>query len=117
MAFANSELASFLGEVRQIYKPEAAGSFWHCEPLLERLLKSSFLPEVINEELGRITKRDGEPDSWLANELVLHRGAGFALSLSIFDAPQRYIHSLPYYAMYAAVGTTDLFCNVYRFPD
>jgi hypothetical protein len=117
MAFANSDLTSFLGEVRQIYKPEAPGSFWQCEPLLERLLKSSFLPEVINEELGRMTKGDGDPDSWLANELVLHRGAGFALSLSIFETPQRYIHSLPYYAMYAAVGTVDLFCNVYRFPD
>jgi hypothetical protein len=52
----------------------------------------------------------------LATELVLHRGGGFALSVSVFDSPHRYIHSLPFHAMYSPVGDCALSFNTYELP-
>lgn len=113
----NAHVSSFLGEVQKIYRPQEVETFWECEPAFRALLQSPFLTEVINSELKRSLNLQGPNSNWLSTELVLHRGGGYGLSISVFESPQRYIHSLPYHAMYAAVGgESTLFCNFFDLP-
>ena len=116
MAEQDPYVTDFLNEVRRRYRADAADSFWSCETAFRKLLACPFLHEVLNTELAKIRDFGQTPSAWVGNEFVLHRGGGFALSVSLFEAPQRYVHSLPYHAMYAPVGGPGLQCRTYRFP-
>ena len=117
MADRSDHVALFVGRVQQVFRPENPESFWDCRDALDRLLKTPFLAGVLNRELTNVAQDANQTRNWLGSELVLHRGGGFGLSISIFDKPQRYIHSLPYHAMYAGVGGFGLRCNVYDLPS
>lgn len=116
MVDRSDHVADFLGRVKEIYRPTDPDSFWDCEPALVDLLQKPFLAGVLNRELENIARDANETRNWLGSELVLHRGGGFGLSVSIFDAPRRYIHSLPYHAMYVGLGNSGLRCNAYALP-
>ena len=116
MADRSDHVAHFVGRVQQVFRPEIPESFWDCEDALADLLKKPFLADALNRELANVAQDATQTRNWLGSELVLHRGGGFALSISIFDKPQRYIHSLPYHAMHAGVGGFGLRCNVYELP-
>jgi hypothetical protein len=117
MAEVNVRVAEFLRDVKDAYQPSDPTSFWACEPIFRKLASSGFLTDIVNEALNDLRKEPAFPGNWLANELVLHRGGGFALSVSISDGLQRYIHSLPYYGMHAAIGPLGFRCDVYQLPD
>jgi hypothetical protein len=117
MVDQNPHVASFVARVRDTYKPAAPETFWECEGLFAELVAEPFLPQVLNAELAQVSDHPRQVTNWIGSELVLHRGAGFSLSVSILDVPRRYIHSLPYHAMYAAVGGTGLRCNLYGLPS
>ena len=117
MVERSPQVESFIREAQETFRPTRPESFWECEGAFRRLLESSFLSEVLNRHLSHLMRDKGEAQDLLASELVLHRGGGLALSLSVCEAPQRYIHSLPYHAMYAAVGNAPLVCNVYELPS
>lgn len=116
MADRNPHVAEFVREVQQTYRPASPESFWDCEGAFQKLLRSPFLVEVINDEIGRVATGAQDPSGWLASEFVLHRGGGLGLSVSMLEAPQRYIHALPYHAMYSAAGAGSLSCSLYRLP-
>jgi hypothetical protein len=116
MAELNPHVAAFVEEVQRTFLPRNSETFWNCEAAFRKLLASDFLIEVLNGELRRVASNAQGPSTWIASELVLHRGDGFGLSISVFDAAQRYIHSIPYHAMYASVGREGLACNVYQLP-
>jgi hypothetical protein len=115
MAEQDPHVADFLREVRRQYRPDAPDSFWTCEAAFRTMLSSPFLSQVLNAELRNLAAGKTQT-SWVGNELVLHRGGGFALSVSLLEVPQRYVHSLPYHAMYAPVSGEGLHCRTYRFP-
>lgn len=110
-------IAEFIRSVRKDFRPKDPGSFWICETAFRELLTSPFLADAINGELRRTIRDDGYLGDWIASEFVLHRDDGFALAVSFFDAPQRYIHALPYLAMYAPMGPGGCSCATYRLPD
>ncbi|MGH9429416.1 MAG: HEAT repeat domain-containing protein [Terriglobia bacterium] len=116
MADSNPHVAAFVGKVREAYHPNLPESFWDCEGPFRRLLDSSFLVDIINEELRRVAAGTEKASNWMASELVLHRGGGLGLSISVFEGLQRYIHALPYHAMYSAAGGGKLSCNAFRLP-
>lgn len=116
MADPSDHVANFVGRVQQIFRPANPESFWGCEDAFIDLLRQPFLAGVLNRELAGVAQDANRTRNWLGSELVLHRGSGLGLSISIFDTPQRYIHSLPYHAMYAGVGAVGLRCNVYELP-
>lgn len=116
MAEPNNHVAGFVARVQQIFRPDRPESFWDCEEAFANLLKQPFLADVLNQELASVAQDAAQTRNWLGPELVLHRGNGLGLSVSIFESPQRYIHSLPYHAMYAGVGTGGLRCNAYELP-
>jgi hypothetical protein len=117
MAERTQRVEGFIREAQQMFRPAQPESFWKCEDAFRRLVRSDFLADVLNQELYGLTRDTGEARAFLASELVLHRGGGLALSLSVCESPRRYIHSLPYHAMYAAVGQRGLTCNVYELPS
>jgi len=113
----NAHVINFLSQVQQTFTPGAPETFWDCEPAFRTLITSPFLVEVLNDELTRALDNRGQQSNWLSTELVLHRGGGYGLSVSIFETPHRYIHSLPYHAMYAPVGEgPGLQCSIYELP-
>lgn len=112
----NKDVAAFVHDVRKAFDVREPESFWNCESAFARLLLSSFLESAVNEQLQGLLRDPGLPVGWIANELVLHRGGGFALSASLFETSQRYIHSLPYHAMYAPIGAVGLSCDIYILP-
>src|SRR5687767_3344493 len=116
MADRNPYVADFVARVSRIYRFDAPESFWECEQPFAELLAQPFLSQVLSDELARVSRDASDTRNWLGTELVLHRGGGFGLSISIFEEPRRYIHSLPYHAMYAGVGSSGLRCNVYGLP-
>jgi hypothetical protein len=117
MALQHPQVASFVARVRETYKAAAPDTFWACEGLFAELIADPFLPQVVNEELRRLTTDPQQLTNWVGSEYILHRGSGFSLSVSILETPRRYIHSLPYHAMYAAIGANGLHCALYGLPS
>lgn len=117
MAEQHPNVAEFLGRVQRTFRTTNPESFWDCDEAFRRLAASQFLAEVVNQEMQRLSKENHYVGNWLPAELVLHRGGGLALSVSVLEAPLRYIHTLPHHAMYAPVGRTSLVYNRYRLPD
>jgi hypothetical protein len=116
MADRNNHVEGFVARVQKKYRFDRPELFWDCEAEFAELLKQPFLADVLNQELASVATDATRTRNWLGSELILHRGNGFGLCVSIFEAPQRYIHSLPYHAMYVGIGSVGLRCNTYELP-
>jgi hypothetical protein len=116
MAERNSHVSGFVGQIQFKFRPEQPDTFWDCEAPFRSLLQSGFLSEVLNEHLARLAREPDAVSDILATELVLHRGGGLALSVSVLEEPHRYIHSLAYHGMCSVVGHSNLSFNTYELP-
>lgn len=94
-------------------KPE---SFWHCEEYLRRFLETGGPAQKLNEDLTKLVADDLYLGSWQPNAVVLCQGPGWTLSIALLDGPKRYIHALPFQAMYAPLGDTPLTGDRYELP-
>lgn len=109
-------LTDFVREVETLYKAAEPESFWLCEDAVRRLLASAVLSDWINKELRSLSGDAQHLGDWSSTEAVVHRGKGWMLSISILDAPRRFIHALPFLAIYAPIGS-DLTGTRYRLPN
>jgi hypothetical protein len=109
-------LADFVGEIESLYKAAEPESFWLCEDAVRRLLAGNTLNDWIKQELRSLISNPYHVGDWSSSEVVLHRGKTWTLSVSILDAPKRFIHVLPFLAIYAPVDSS-LTGNRYRLPD
>lgn len=107
--------SDFVQEVDSQYSTIEARTFWSCEPLLSRFLKQGVAERWLNEQLARLAQAGSDAVAWQAKETQVHRGDGWTLSLSILDAPRRFIHLAPFLAFYAPLKG-DLTVDRYKVP-
>lgn len=113
---AEDPLVQFVSAVQPLIQRQAPERFWEAEPAFARLLAAGYLQEALNKELRQLVADPCHFSDWRPSEWILHRGRGFALAVSLFDLPRRYIHALPFYAMYSPIGSVPLSYNRYRLP-
>ncbi len=116
-ATAITELDHFRDAVEQCFRAESPDTFWRLEDAFRQLLTDGTLAAVFNRELRRLLDDPCYMGNWRANQIMLNRGRGHVLSIWLFDQPRRYIHSTPYYGMFAPLGTESLHYDVYRLPQ
>ena len=110
-------LTPFIETVVDRFDRDRAETFWSCRSAFESLLADSIPQRVLNEELRRIRDDSGYVGDWRPDHLVLHRGAGFALSIARLDRPTRFIHSTPYYGFYSSLDGSPIVCDRYALPE
>jgi len=116
LAAPETELAGFLEEVEQHFRADAPESFWSLEEAFRRLVQGEGLGAAFNRELHRLLHDPNYMGNWRPNQMMLHRGRGHALSIWLFEQPRRYIHSTPFYGMFAPLGAESLHYDIYRLP-
>lgn len=92
-------------------------TFWACRPAFESLLSKGIPQRALNEELARIAADPGYTGDWRPDHLLLHRGAGYALSIARLDRTSRFIHSMPYYGFYASLDGQPIVHDHYALPE
>lgn len=112
----NREVADFAEAVDRVFVRDEIETFWRCEDAFRRLLDSGFAAEMFRHELRAIVDDATYIGDWQRSQLMVQRGSGFALSLALFETPRRYIHTTPYYGMYAPLGAQGLHYDRYRLP-
>jgi hypothetical protein len=113
---ADPDLARFVEQVDRNIGTDPPDSFWALEEDFRRLQHSGFLGALFNQQLRRIVGQPSHMGDWRPNQAMVHRGRGYAVSVWLFDKPRRYIHSTPFYGMYAPLGSESLYYDVYRLP-
>jgi len=108
--------ADFVRDVQARFIPSQPGTFWACEEYLRRFLDEGGAIRSLNDELHKLAADEHYLGDWLPNDVVLSRGTGWALSLALLDGPKRYIHALPFQAMYAPLDEARLTGDRYLLP-
>jgi HEAT repeats len=109
-------LADFVHDVQTQYAVEKPQTFWSCEDAFRQLLAGNGIPAWTSEQLRTLSKDPHYLGDWSAQEVSLHRGRGWAVSVALFDTPRRFIHALPFLAFYAALDS-ELIVDRYRLPE
>lgn len=109
-------LAHFTAQVDQRFRRDQMESFWSLEEEFRQLAHSDFAQQFVNRELELIRQDPSHLGEWRPNQLVIHRGRGYALSIWLLESERRYIHSTSFLGMCAPIGTESLSYDVYRLP-
>lgn len=113
---AEDPLSRFVAAAQPCIQRSAPEAFWQTEAAFKEFLGSGYLQTALNAELQKLLADPCYFSDWRPNEWVLHRGRGFALAVSVFDQPRRYLHALPFYALYAPLGDQPFSYERYRLP-
>lgn len=116
MSESNRLITVFAEQVRTRFQPDRLESFWDCELLFRKLADPGFVEAVLVAQLKALVADPNHVGDWPPKQIMLHRGAGFALSLAVFDTPRRYIHSTPFLGLYAPIGGRPLVVDRFRLP-
>jgi HEAT repeats len=116
MAPAPYRLADFVHDVRAQYDPERPETFWSCEQTVRRALDEGVVPTWFNEQLSALAKDSHFLGDWGASEVILHSEPAWAVSVALFDMPRRFIHALPFVALYVPLAS-ELTGDRYRLPE
>lgn len=117
MRAQNPSLLQFKDSIARSFRPDVLESFWDCEPALQALLNSKAAQEEINAGLLGISGNPSDSGEGAVGELVLQTGGGTALVISLAEAPRRYLHVIPYHALYATLGQEDVPFDRYKAPE
>jgi hypothetical protein len=110
-------LPDFARDIERAFEPGRPESFWNCEAALRRLLEAGGPAAWLNRELAALAQDPYYAGDWHAGEVALQRTPCWALSLVLLDGPRRYIHALPYLALYSPLGGSRLEATRYRLPE
>ncbi len=108
--------ADFLRDVQARFILSQPESFWACEEYLRRFLDNDGATQCLNHELRKLVADEHYLGDWLPNDVVLCRGSGWSLSVALLDGSKRYIHALPFQAMYAPLDEARLTGDRYLLP-
>jgi hypothetical protein len=108
--------ADFVRDVRARFNYSQPDTFWQCEDLLRRFLDEGGVAVELNAQLQKLVADEQYIGDWLPNDVVLAKGPGWILSVVLLDAPKRYIHALPFHAMYAPLDESRLAGDRYLLP-
>lgn len=110
-------LLKFENSIAKSFRPDVLESFWACEPAFVELLASKAAQAEINAGLIAISRNPDESAAGASGELVLQTGGGTALVVSLAEAPKRYLHVIPYHALYATLGQEEIAFDRYKAPE
>ena len=116
MTISRDPTKNFVEKVRRWFDRRNLDTFWNCETGLRSLVQHGVIEDWINLELRRLNSDVHYLGDWLPNEVVLYRDADCALSIALLETPQRYIHALPFLAMYVPLRV-DLLIDRYELPE
>jgi len=108
-------LSDFVREVESHFNPERPETLWLCEPPVRRLIADGVVSRWINDQLRLLIADPQYAGDWSAAEAVLHRGQGWTASVVMFDSPRRFIHALPFLAIYVPMGS-ELSADRFQLP-
>lgn len=117
MAHPNEQVTRFVKHVENGFVRDAVETFWALETEFRDLVRSGFVQDVFNDELRQIAANPDYVGEWRPGQLLIHRGRGYALAVSLFEKTRQYIHTAPFYAMYAPVGGESLRYEAYKLPQ
>lgn len=106
----------FSRDIQSRFIPGRPETFWACEEHLRRCLIEASTPKWLNSELQKLGTDEFHIGDWLPNNVVLCAGPDWSLSVALLDGPKRYVHALPFYAMYAPLDDMTLEADRYRLP-
>ena len=109
-------LADFVQDVESRFKPADPETFWNCEAAIEKLLAEGVASDWLNDQLRALAADPQFVGTWTATEGVLHRGNGWSLSVAIFDTARRFVHALPFFAIYSPLDG-ELAGTRYKLPE
>lgn len=109
-------VSEFIKSVEAVFSRDDLESFWKCEGAFKALLDSNFKAELFNEELRSLLRSPTFIGNWRPMQLRVIGGMAFNLTVSLVDAPRRYIHSMPFNAMFSPIGTEPLEYDKYSLP-
>ena len=117
MQSVEPNLAHFIEQVERNFLTDQLESFWSLEEDFRRLVQSGAAGALFNRELEQLLRNPSYMGNWRPNQMMVHRGRGFALSIWLFDKPRQYIHTTPFYGMYAPLGAESLHYDIYKLPE
>ncbi len=110
-------VAEFCDLVDREFDRARLSSFWSLETAFERLVNSAAAARALNTELHKLVRNPSYMGDWRPNQLLLHRGRGFALSIWLFEQSRQYAHTMPFYGMYAPMSSQALSYTRYELPE
>lgn len=108
-------LANFVQDVESRYKTIEPATFWDCESAVLRLITQNVLREWLNQQLRSLLADPQYLGNWTTQEAILHRTEQWTLSIVTLDTPRRFIHALPFTAIYVPLDS-ELIGERYRLP-
>ena len=111
------QITAFVERVDRDFRRESLESFWDLEDEFRQFVHSGFLQDLFNRQLAALVADPTYMADWRPNQLMIHRGRAFALSLWLFQTPRRYIHTTSFYGMYSPVGKESLHYDIYKLPQ
>jgi hypothetical protein len=112
----SSKIQEFVELVDQRFDRDRPESFWEVEDVFHELVSDACVVQLMNAELERLLANPCYTGEWRPNQLVVHQGRAFALSVWLFESARQYVHSTPFFAMYAPVGSLPLNFTRYELP-
>jgi hypothetical protein len=111
-----SAIKEFIERVDRQFDRERLDSFWELEESFAEVAGTSFPTEAINAQLSAVAANPSYMGDWRPNQMLIHRGRGFALSVWLFEASRQYVHTMPFHGMYAPLGKWPLRYTLYELP-
>lgn len=116
MTASTYDFSEFTRRIDERFDRNDLDTFWGCEEPFRELIASSFVVEAINLQLQQLKENPLHIGDWQPKQFIVHRGAGWALSIALFDSTKAYIHTSPYVGLYAPVGEGVLIYDLYELP-
>ncbi|MDB5987626.1 MAG: repeat protein [Nevskia sp.] len=114
--FSHPQMSRFIAEVERRYRRDDIDSFWELEDEFRQLVQSDAVLQFLRQELAQMVETPARIGQWRPNQLIIHRGRGFALSVWMVEQERRYIHSTSFLGMCAPIGADCLDYAIYKLP-
>lgn len=103
--------------IDRVYEPDRPESIWALEASLKRIVAEGIPTAVLNHELSQIAANPAYDGNWPLNRVVLYRNKGATLAIRLLDERAAYIRTVPFYGVFAPLGTRALRYDLYRLPS
>jgi hypothetical protein len=113
---SSNPVDEFAQRVDREFDREQLSTFWDLEAPFRQLLQSPFATDALNAELQRLLDEPAYMGEWRPNQLLLHRGRGFALTIHLFESSRRYVHTQPFLALLAPLAGRSLGYTRFELP-